>query len=65
VNLEKDFQSFEFKSTCLNYQLSYQSTQRKHLLLESSLSSHKDVIVNYVHILTHDSYTSDRLNRIT
>jgi len=43
VSLEKDFQSFEFKSTCFNFQLPYQSARRKHLLFKPLLSSHKNV----------------------
>jgi len=65
MSLERDFQSFGFKSTCFNYRLSYQSAWIRHLLFEQSLSSHKNTQVNWVHILTHDSHLSDQLNRIT
>jgi len=34
TSLRKDFQSLESKSTCFNYQLSYQSARTKHLLFE-------------------------------
>jgi len=36
--------------------LFYQGARIKHLLSQPSLSSHKNVQVNWVHILTHDSH---------
>jgi len=55
----KHSQSFEFKSTRFNYRLSYNGARIKHLPFESSLSSHKNMQVNWAHILTHDSHLPD------
>jgi len=36
--------------------LSGQGARIKHLLFEPSVSSHKILYINWVHILTHDSH---------